>query len=78
MLTFIPAQKPTTSPFLSSTELYLSCRARTWVRIFGKGQNSDLEAKLGQNKVRIWFKSQNNVFFVKYNERICLFIIRIG
>ena len=45
-------------------------RARTWVRIFGKGQNSDLEAKLGQNKVRIWFKSQNNGFFVKDNERI--------
>ena len=40
-------------------------------RIFGKGQNSDLEAKLGQNKLRIWFGSPNNGFFVKGNERIC-------
>ena len=53
-------------------------RARTGVRIFGKGQNSDLEAKLGQNKVRIWFKSQNNGFFVKDNERMFLFVVCKG
>ena len=31
---------------------------------------------MGQNKVRIWLKSQNNGFFVNDNERIC-FIYRL-
>ena len=62
--------------------LELLCRAHTWVRIFGKGQNLDLEARLGQNEVRIWFKSQNNGifcktngFFVKYNKRNCFLLL---